>query len=100
MKPREQQTKKNGPPSWARRLLQLCCPPSLFEELDGDLLEEFNYQCRQHGTRKASWDYALNVLSFIRPFAGRKKEPHQLTPLFSGIMWKNYLTTAVRNFSR
>ncbi len=100
MKGRDNEIKKYGPPSWARRLLQLVCPPGLFEELDGDLLEEYWYQLKRHGARKASWDYVLNVVSFIRPFAGKKKEPHSITPLFAGIMWKNYLTTALRNFSK
>lgn len=90
---------RKDPPQWARRLLQLFCPSSLFEELDGDLLEEYRYQLKHYGPRKASWDYLMNVFSFIHPFAKRNELQHT-TPLITGIMWKNYLTTALRNFSR
>lgn len=93
-------TKKTQPPRFAPRMLQMFCPTHLFNELDGDLLEEYHFQLKHYGHMKASRDYVLNVFSFIHPFAGKRKRTQFSRTLITGSMWKNYLTTAVRNFSR
>lgn len=61
------------PPAWAKKLLRLYCDPRHLEEVEGDLEEEFLYQCSQTTIRKAQWDYIRSVLGFIKPFARRKK---------------------------
>jgi putative ABC transport system permease protein len=93
---------KTGPPKWAHKLLQSFCAANMLEEIDGDLTEDYNYQLKHYGSRKASWNYVINVLSFIHPFVSRRKElhHHQRTALFTSTMWKNYLTIAARNFAR
>jgi putative ABC transport system permease protein len=97
----DNRNQKNRPPKWAKKLLELFCAENLYEELDGDLLEEYNYQLKHFGPRKASWDYVMNVISFIHPFARRRRDSyHHTTPIFKNTMWRNYLITAVRNFSR
>src|SRR5688572_24884204 len=100
MKPKETVRKRDCPPAWAHKLLNRFCPPSMLEEVDGDLLEEYNYQLKTYGHREARWDYIINVIGYIQPFARRRKEANQRTSLLINIMWKNYLTTAIRNFAR
>ncbi len=100
MKPQETENTKHSPPKWARQLLRLFCAASTFEEVDGDLLEEYHHQLRRYGFRKAYWDYVINVITFIQPFAGRREHVHHTPPLVITNLWRNYLTTAVRNFAR
>lgn len=84
------------PPDWARRLLYWGCPEHLLEEAEGDLLEEYQYQLKKNGKPKADRDYVLNVVGFLSPFHKRRKDP----TLYTTIMWKNYLVTAMRNIAR
>jgi putative ABC transport system permease protein len=92
--------KGNNPPEWAHKLLQLFCAADQLEEVSGDLLEEYHYQVKLNGHRKAYWDYVISVAGFIQPFRRKRNSDQHSTPLFTSIMWKNYLTSAVRNFAR
>jgi putative ABC transport system permease protein len=38
-----------APPQWADKLFKLLCPPELFEELQGDLQEQFELDIRRVG---------------------------------------------------
>jgi putative ABC transport system permease protein len=99
MKGENADPKKGMPPTWARKMLQWVCPADTLEEIDGDLLEEFKYQIRKTGLRKANRDYILNVLGVIQPLKRKRNVSRRSSPLFAN-MWKNYFITAVRNFSR
>jgi putative ABC transport system permease protein len=88
------------PPSWAHHLLKKLCPSHLLEEVEGDLLEEYRYQLKKYGARKADRDYVISVLQFISPFSRKRKSEHYQPSLFSTIMWKNYFITATRNIAR
>ena len=90
---------KGSPPKWPRKLLLLFCSSSVLEEVDGDLIEEYHYQWKTYGPRKAYWDYIINVITFILQFSTKREKDHKTSLLISA-MWKNYLTTAVRNFAR
>lgn len=90
----------NLPPKWAHRLLETLCPSHMLEEVEGDLQEEYQYQLKKYGARKADRDYVISVLEFISPFSRRRKNDQHQTPLFSTIMWKNYFVTAMRNIAR
>lgn len=100
MKKTDDNKAKNNPPAWARKLLRLLCPSTLWEEVDGDLFEEYRYQLKRVGPRKAYWEYVTNVLRYLQPFQLKQNTSYKKTPLFINIMWKNYLITALRNFSR
>lgn len=89
----------NEPPKWAQKLLERLCPSHLLEEVEGDLLEEYEYQLKKYGAGKANREYIITVLGFLSPFAKRRK-PDQYTTSFSTIMWKNYMVTAMRNIAR
>ena len=87
------------PPRWAERFLQWYCAAHLQEEILGDLLEEFKYQARINGRRKARWDYVRSVLEFVSPFALRGR-PANSPSLLNASMLKNYFITAIRNIAR
>lgn len=40
-------------PKWAERLLKTICPTELFEQIEGDLIEIYNYDVKTIGQQKA-----------------------------------------------
>ena len=57
---------KNVPPHWARVLLKQLCSPHLYEEIDGDLIERYQYDLEKFGKLAADKRYAMNVTGFLR----------------------------------
>ncbi|QHW00644.1 FtsX-like permease family protein [Spirosoma endbachense] len=99
------------PPRWANRLLEWFCAPHLLEELEGDLQERFERNCRLFGVQSARRQYGWEVIGFFRPRAGlpfflkRKPTVHRVDTyssysLFSPVMIRNYMTIAWRNLAR
>ena len=90
------------PPRWADRLLEWFCAPHLLENVQGDLHEEFFYQVEQIGVQKAKFQYILEVLGFIKPFAiQRKPSPYpSSTTTFHPTMIRNYFNIAIRNLAK
>jgi len=90
--------KNTAPPRWAERLLEFFCAPHLLEEIQGDLRERFERQVLLFGPKIARRQYTWNVLSFIRPFAlKRKKSEYPSTYSYSPTMIRNYFKIAFRN---
>jgi putative ABC transport system permease protein len=87
------------PPRWATRLLQWYCAPHLLEEVQGDLQEEFEFQIKKTGLKRARLDYIQNVLGFLRPFAVKRAKLRPSNP-FAMNMIKHYITIALRNVIR
>lgn len=80
------------------RFLRWFCPPSLYEGIEGDLLEQYEADAEVLGEKKAKWRLLWNVLRFFRPgilmrntFENRIKNTGML---------QNYLTMAWRNILR
>ncbi|MCF0049233.1 ABC transporter permease [Dyadobacter sp. LJ53] len=109
-----------SPPRWADKLFKILCPPELFEELQGDLHEQFELDVKRVGVKAAKSIYALETLKFAKPYflkkriltpkkadrrpltADRPKMPiadsRQQTAKLA--MLQNYLTTARRTLAR
>ncbi|MBB3840237.1 ABC-type antimicrobial peptide transport system permease subunit [Runella defluvii] len=88
----------SNPPRLADRFLQFFCAPHLLEEVQGDLHEEFEYQVKHAGARRARWRYWRDVLGFFQPrYIKRKPSQYPQTYLFSLNMLHNYFKIAVRN---
>ena len=88
-------------PRWANRLLEWFCAPHLLEEVQGDLHERYGRDLLRFGVVKANRQYWVSVLSFLRPFAlKRRPDTYSSTPLFSINMLGNYLKIALRNLWR
>ena len=52
---------------FALRLLSLFCPSSLYESIEGDLLEQFEEDLKEAGEKKARRKLMWNVIKFFRP---------------------------------
>jgi putative ABC transport system permease protein len=86
------------PPRLADRLLQFFCTPHRLEEVQGDLHEEFAWQLRRVGQRRARWRYWWDVIGFLKSFAiERQPDTYSTTYLMNPIMLRNYFRTAWRN---
>lgn len=60
------------PPRFFQRLLHWFCDPSLIEELEGDLLENFYLNAEQKGIPFAKAKYRKEVVQLIRPSVIKK----------------------------
>ena len=56
-----------NPPKFYTRLFKGICKPSLYQELQGDLEEEFNFNLKTLGEKKAKAIYRKEVIKMIRP---------------------------------
>lgn len=90
--------KKVNPPRRALQFLSWFCDPDLLPEIEGDLHELFQRWVKQYGVRKARWLYWLNILSFFRPFALKRK--NYVLPIISFTMLENYFLTAWRQVEK
>jgi len=89
--------KHSIPPRWATNFLQWYCKAALVEEIEGDILEEYNVMLQNSSKRRADLFYCLAVLSFLRPFAIRKN----ILPTQSYTMMQaNYYKVAFRNIKK
>ena len=89
--------KKEQPPCWATRFLRRFCDPGLLPEVEGDLYELHQRWVKEHGSRRAYWLYALNVVTFFRPFAFKKRKTKSNYSTNHTIMFSNYFKIAYRN---
>ncbi|WP_221622068.1 permease prefix domain 2-containing transporter [Larkinella knui] len=86
------------PPQLADRLLKLFCAPHRLEEVQGDLHEEFAWQVKRLGYRRARWQYWREVLGFFKPFVMKRKETaYSITYLTNPGMLRNHFKIAWRN---
>lgn len=77
------------------RLLEWLCPPSLYEGIEGDLLEQFEHDVTEVGEKQANRRFALNALKFLRP--GILLRNKFTIRLINTIMIGNYFKVAQRN---
>lgn len=82
-------------PGWAERFLLAICPEELHEQIEGDLIEIYNYEVKTAGKRKARVRLILACIRFFRPgIILRNKINLQRNGL---LMFKNYFATSVRH---
>lgn len=84
------------PPSLANRFLRWFCKPSLLEDIEGDLMEDFNDHIELKGLKKARFLYLWGVLRFFRPFAIKQISSSK----FTTTMFSNYFKTSLRSIAR
>src|SRR5690606_21175740 len=78
-------------------LLNWFCNPELLPEIQGDLHELHQRWTQEYGTKKAQWLYLINVITFLRPFAIRKRKSEPYYALNHITMFTNYFKIAIRN---
>jgi len=96
--------KQPNPPRWADRFLGWLLPSELYEELLGDLHEQFAFQAEEFGAQKARWMYFFEVLRFCRPYflkrRFRAQSKYSTSYTYSPTMLRNYFKIAWRNLAR
>lgn len=91
----------NLPPKYPSRLLAWFCHDDFYEELQGDLEENFFNNSQKYGLRKARRIYTLEVLRLLRPSVIKKLKTQSGSLRNNNIaMIKNYLLVAFRSLSR
>lgn len=83
-----------SPPKLASRLLRLMLKTDLYEEVSGDLYEQFLFTLETSNTKKAKLDYCYQVMHYVRPFALKKTKSKHSNHT---IMLRSYLLIAFRN---
>lgn len=88
-----------SPPRWADRFLVWYCSGYFLEEIQGDLYEQFEYDCEARGVRYARLAFIIQVFRFFRPFRIKSLQeiPH---PFIHPIMFRNYFKITWRNLMR
>ncbi len=82
-------------PLWAGKLLRAICPEELFEQIEGDLIEIYNYDIKTVGERKAKLRFVVTALRFFRPgILLRNKFSIELNQM---PMFQNYFKTTYRH---
>lgn len=84
------------PPKLASRFLRWFCKPSLVEDIEGDLMEDFNDHIELKGLRRARIIYFWSVIRFLQPFAIKRMSSSKLNL----IMFRNYFKTSLRSIAR
>jgi len=93
---------KTNPPKSALRFLQWFCPESLYESIEGDLLEQFEVDVNEVGEKKAKRRLFWNAMKFFRPgILFRHTSLFKFTNLilFMNLL-TNYLKIALRTMKR
>lgn len=75
------------------RVLEKVCPPQLFEEIEGDLIQRFHRDVARHGEKIARRKLFWNTIKFIRLSIILRNKISIKRP----VMIRNYLKIAIRN---
>ena len=89
---------RTTPPKLYTRLFKAFCKPSLYQELQGDLEEEFNFNLKTLGEKKAKIIYRKEVLKMLRASVIRK--PKIIVNMFRTSLFQTHLKLAFRNLLR
>lgn len=89
---------KATPPTWVLQLLKKVCPPHLYESIEGDLLEQFEFDLAGVGETKARRRFTWNTLRFLRP--GILLRNRFTNNLINTMMVGNYFKVAARNIQK
>ncbi len=82
-------------PAWAEKLLRTICPDDLYEQIEGDLIEIYNYDEKILGKRKAKIRFILACIRFFRPGIVLRRNFHLNTNSIDMIL--NYFKIANRH---
>ncbi|MEQ6166003.1 ABC transporter permease [Ekhidna sp. MALMAid0563] len=83
----------NTPPKFASKLLSLLISKEFYEEVSGDLAEDYQEYAKVKGKFRANFIYLIEVIRYARMYRAERKR--QSTNSFS--MLQNYIKVAFRN---
>jgi putative ABC transport system permease protein len=89
---------KEDIPTLGLRLLKIICPDHLYEEIEGDVLQQFSKDLKKHNLATARRRFIWNVVRFIRPgIILRNKINMNSNQL---LMLGNYFKTSLRHATK
>lgn len=83
------------PPKLANRFLKWFLRNDLYEEVQGDLQEQYYHNLKEKNLFIAKLNYWFQVFHYLRPFALRGVRIHYTSNYYG--MYKNYFVAALRN---
>lgn len=86
-----------NPPRLASKILHLMLKSELYEEVSGDLYEQYLYMLETENIKKAKLNYWYQVMNYVRPFALKKTRSKYSNQT---IMLRSYLLIAFRNLRK
>jgi putative ABC transport system permease protein len=87
---------QNQPPGWSRRFLRWFCRTEYYEDIQGDLDEEYYLYLRNHSTFQSRYWYNMQIIRLFRPSMMNKiKTKDSIEKEIT--MIKNYLKIGFRN---
>lgn len=89
-----QRQQENNPPGFAQKILKSFLREDLWEDVSGDLEEQYHRDRRQHSKLKAQLLYYYQVINYLRPFALKKIK---LIPSLNPMMFKHNFLISWRN---
>lgn len=85
------------------RFLKWICPPHLFEEIEGDLIQRFNRDLTMQGANRARRNFIWSSVRFLRPgiILRHKFSPqlHQLYLMKANVVWASRSISRNKMFS-
>jgi putative ABC transport system permease protein len=87
---------KPDPPNWITRFFRWYCNDHLSEAVLGDLIELYARKRKEIGKLRADVLFLWNALTFLQPFAIKRKS----SPQYNIAMFENYLKISWRTMSR
>ena len=88
--------RKDSPPSWSTRFLSWFLKEDYYEDIQGDLEEEYKLLIQSKGLKKARRWYSWQIIKLFRPEMAKKIETqHSIEK--ETTMFKNYLKIGLRN---
>lgn len=87
---------KDSPPKLAIRFFRWFCNDHLSDAVLGDMIELYERRRRKIGKRRADLLFVMNVFTFLRPFAIKRKS----SPQHQTIMLGNYLKITWRTMTK
>lgn len=85
-------------PAWAERLLRAICPEEFYEQIEGDLIEIYNYEVKTAGKQKAKLRFILACFRFFRP--GIMLRNKITIEQIHFLMFKSYFVTGLRHIRK
>ncbi len=85
-------------PKYLLRFFRWFCHPYYLEDVEGDLLERYQYQLKAKGQSRAQWIFLLEILKLLRP--GLMRPLFRTNSILPNAMIKNYIKIAFRNMVR
>ncbi len=88
--------KFHRPPKWMNRFLEWYCSAEVIDEIQGDLLEQYQKNVAQKGIFMARLKFTIDVVRFFRPSSLKKSGAGMSIFVFA----RNYIKVAFRVFKK